>query len=664
MTTTIVKDATALVSALKVAHAGDVIQLASGSYEAISLKGIKFDGTVTITSEDPSKMATLNGLKVSDCQGLSFQNLEMVVDASKPDYTYLVYGSKNIQLDGLNVHGSMDGNAQNDAAAMMIRNSDNVTLTNSEFQQLRHGVQHLDSSNLKIADNSFHDIQTDGIRGGGSSHVQVTGNYFTNFHAAEGDHPDAIQFWTTNTTTSAMDITVSGNIVVRGGGDPIQGIFFRDQVGNLPYLDVKVIDNLVVGGMYNGIAVGGTNGLTITGNTVVGLADQQSWIRVNADNVTLENNTATQYLLDGSTNVREVNDKTVDTPTDGGMAVQREWLASHSTTGSTTLKSALPAPMVGAASVTASMFDAAATAAMREMDLTRSEVVTVKGTAGADGLKVDAAHDTYVDGGDGNDNIYGGGFGHNTLAGGAGNDTYYVKSSHDQVVENAGGGDDQVVSTVDFVLSDNVENLRLLGDAEIGVGNALNNKIVGTDGANELSGMAGDDLIYGQGGDDRIYGGQGNDVLNGNDGNDTLSGDDGADKLCGHSGNDSLAGGGGNDTLEGGVGADTFSGGAGADTFMFRNGDLSMTGDRILDFKSAEGDKINLRGIDANTNISGDQNFVFIGTSAFHKVAGELRFEVANGVSTVSADVNGDGVADFQLILPGVGTLQSADFFL
>jgi Ca2+-binding RTX toxin-like protein len=666
--TTIVKDSAGLVSALKVAKAGDVIQLQAGTYAPTAITGAKFDGAVTITSQDPTAMAKLTGLMVKDSQGLTFRGLEFVVDGAKADYPFQVLGSKNINLDALNVHGSLDGNPLNDAAALMIRNSTNVTVTNSEFHELRHGIAHLDSNGLRIEDNHFHDIRTDGVRGGGSSDVTIKGNYFTDFHAGEGDHPDAIQFWTTNTTKSATNIVVQDNVVLRGDGDPIQGVFFRDQVGGLPFTDVKIIDNLIVGGMYNGITLNSGKNLVLTGNVVSGLPDQKSWISVvNSEGVSMAGNKATAYNTDGATIVTRSGDTTIATPTDGGKALQAAWLVANSGAvqqlSDQVMRFAQQVSITNAGNITQAVLDAKAAEAVQVMETARASAIKVSGTVNADKLAVDVARDTLVEAGGGNDIIYGGGYGHNTLSGGAGDDTYYVKSDFDIVVEGAAGGDDTVVTSVDFTLDANVERLRLVEKASYGAGNSLDNRLAGSDLANELRGMGGNDLIQAGGGNDLVSGGEGNDTASGGAGNDTVQGDAGADKLVGDDGSDSLSGGLGNDIVEGGAGADTLSGGAGADSFLFRASDVGTT-DRILDFSRIDGDKINLGAVDANTNLLGDQRFAFVGSNAFTKVAGELRAVVSNGNTTLMGDTNGDGVADFQVVVVGGGTLQATDFML
>jgi restriction endonuclease Mrr len=54
----------------------------------------------------------------------------------------------------------------------------------------------------------------------------------------------------------------------------------------------------------------------------------------------------------------------------------------------------------------------------------------------------------------------------------------------------------------------------------------------------------------------------------------------------------------------------------------------------------------------------------FIGTAAFSKTAGELRYQEIGGNTYVSGDTNGDGLADFLIRLAGSHALTSSDFVL
>ena len=672
MTTIVVNDSAGLVSALKAAKAGDVVQLAGGDYSAVTLSGLKFNGTVTVTSQDPGNIAVLNGMTVKNCEGLTFQGLDFQVDPAGKDYPYKITSSSNITLDGVRVHGSLNDDVHDDQSGLQIRNSQDITIVNSEFEQLQNGISQLDNDGLTISNNYFHHIRTDGIRGGGSDHLVFSNNYFTDFHPVEGDHPDAIQLWTSNTTESATDITITGNVVVRGEGGAIQGIFLRDQVGGLPYTNVTITGNLVVGGLTQGIGVNGARNALIDNNVVVGLPDQRSSIMMTNVEGVVSNNTGTHLVV--NSDMTAFGNKIVDAPWDGGLAVQRAWLTGqdnpvvHAGLG---LKSTVAAfgeagsGVLDATKLTVSILDAAAVAASARIDEVRANTVKVNGTSGADKLAVDGKRDTIIDAGAGDDVLTGGGVGHNTLIGGDGDDKYTVKSIYDTVVETAGGGHDQVTAHVDHTLADNVEELKMVGEARYGAGNDLDNKITGSAGDDEIHGLGGNDQIGGgSDGNDRLFGGDGDDVVNGGVGNDTLSGDAGNDKLDGGDGDDSLTGGAGADTLQGGAGLDTMTGGSGADTFYFGKNDLGAGAEIITDFSHAEGDRISLRAVDANTNVAGDQNFAFIGAAAFQKVAGQLRYEIVDNKTVVYGDVNGDGAADFQLILPGAGTLTASDFVL
>ena len=142
--------------------------------------------------------------------------------------------------------------------------------------------------------------------------------------------------------------------------------------------------------------------------------------------------------------------------------------------------------------------------------------------------------------------------------------------------------------------------------------------------------------------------------------NNSLSGNDGNNILDGGLGNDVLKGESGNDTLVGGQGADILTGGEGKDVFKYNdiNESAPTAYDVITDF--SVNDKLDLRKIDANPIVSGDQKFKFIQANSFSKQAGELRFSAG----MLTADVDGDGQADFAVKLIGVEVLNEADILL
>ena len=158
-------------------------------------------------------------------------------------------------------------------------------------------------------------------------------------------------------------------------------------------------------------------------------------------------------------------------------------------------------------------------------------------------------------------------------------------------------------------------------------------------------------------------GGSGADRLDGGAGNDKLYAKAGNDKLFGGAGADHLSGGDGTDLLQGGLGKDVLIGGKGADDFVFASIAEAGKGDQrdvIRDFSHAQGDDIDLSGIDASTKTSGNQAFAFIGDKAFSGKAGQLQYE--DGL--VAGDVNGDKVADFHIEIANHYALVASDFIL
>ena len=656
-----------LTAALNSAKAGDTILLEAGNYSNVQINNLVFDGAVTIASKDPGNPATFTGLVVTGSENLSFQNLHMDFSSPWTVWNAQIVNSKNIELNNLDFHGSLNNNPADDQNAVLIRNSEGVTISGSEFQEFSHAVSMMGGSGVRIEGNSFHDLRSDGVMGAGTSNVQIVDNVFTDFFPSDGDHPDAIQFLTRGTTEKAHDILVSGNLITRGEGGVIQGVFVTDQIG-IGYERVTITDNVIAGGMYNGIMVSLANNVVIDGNVVASYGDQKSWIRVvDSTNAQLGNNQAGAYVLQNNTNLTQSGDTVLTALTDQQVANLKTWLAAN-----TDISSALVSMLDGAAVPVEPTTPTVPTEpttpttptepVVSNPDPIKVEVVVLTGTAGDDRLTVSGKANMQLEGGAGND-VLTGGAGVNKLIGGAGNDSYIIRDSDDPIVEAAGGGSDVVYAYVNHTLADNVENLKLQDGATVGVGNGLANGITGTTQADSLSGLGGDDDLRGRDGNDTISGGDGADKLYGEAGADRLDGGAGNDSLYGGDGNDVLIGGAGSNRFEGGAGADTIVGGSGADSFVYRPSDLVGV-DRIEGFSSAQGDRILLAELDANLRTSANDKFSFIGTSAFSGRGGELRFQVINGDAHVYGDMNGDRIADFEINVVGVTKLTSADFML
>ena len=261
------------------------------------------------------------------------------------------------------------------------------------------------------------------------------------------------------------------------------------------------------------------------------------------------------------------------------------------------------------------------------------------------------------DGGDGNDSLYAGGSGDDSLTGGTGNDTLTGAGSGTYDLDG-GDGNDTLIGTGSGTYNlDGGDGNDLIyaagtGDETASGGNG-DDQIVATASANYvLEGGAGNDRLYATGnGDNSLTGGIGNDVLfAGGVGNDSLSGDDGNDTLTG-AGNGAyiLDGGGGDDLLYArgqeigvhaiGIGFETVLGGDGNDIILG-----SGNGPYLLD-GGAGGDSVYVTG-NGNDILQGgdDADFVYVSGAGADSLSGGAGDDtvIGAGAGTYTLD-GGDG---------------------
>jgi Ca2+-binding RTX toxin-like protein len=187
-----------------------------------------------------------------------------------------------------------------------------------------------------------------------------------------------------------------------------------------------------------------------------------------------------------------------------------------------------------------------------------------------------------------------------TLAGRAGNDTYDLTAplGGGIVVEDAGEGIDTIVVSVSYTLPANVENLTLPAPGGgYGIGNELDNVILGSSGINQLNGLGGADQLVGGGVTDFLYFDALDSVVNGGGDYDYAFAQGPAgvtinpvtrnlENVQGNDGNDVLNAAGANYAvvLNGMGGADQLTGGLGDDTLAFDAVDTVVQGGAGLDF--------------------------------------------------------------------------------
>jgi hypothetical protein len=306
-----------LVDAIARATDGDRIILATGNYGNVDIRNKQWSTDVMLASATPANPARIEVLTVNSVSHLSIRSLQIgrPLKSGEPDYA--VFGNfRNVAavtLDDVFVHGSMDNNPVNDGNGLNFVDSNNITIMGSRFEQLGRAVQMSGSTDLNLNNNIFRYMRTDGMNFANVQRIVIDGNIFSDFFVGEGDHPDAIQFWTVGTKQSSSNIIIRNNQILQGQGSGTQGIFLTDQVGNLPYKNVRIENNLLyVYDGYNGIMIGNGQQVEIIGNSVLSdpRDDRKYWIRLDqVDGAIMRNNLADSFVnqnnrsLDNSNNV-------------------------------------------------------------------------------------------------------------------------------------------------------------------------------------------------------------------------------------------------------------------------------------------------------------------------------------------------------------------------
>ncbi|WP_280841988.1 M10 family metallopeptidase C-terminal domain-containing protein [Haematospirillum jordaniae] len=159
-----------------------------------------------------------------------------------------------------------------------------------------------------------------------------------------------------------------------------------------------------------------------------------------------------------------------------------------------------------------------------------------------------------------------------------------------------------------------------------------------------------------------VIGTRGNDEIIGTGRRDRMIGEEGNDRLFGRDGDDFLIGAEGDDYLDGGDGADRLMGNGGADTFVFREL-ASDKYDMIVDFKSVEGDKIDVSVISEHMIRSGFPALRFSGQEPSPYSVWYRGGPGEQGV-TLAVDVDGDASPDRVVWLRSTSSLSSQDLVL
>jgi hypothetical protein len=279
-----VSSKTQLLSALKTVKAGDTVQLAPGDYGAISLDGmssatkyLKYTGEVKIVSADIANQAVIDDLNLRWVSNLTFENIKFDYDrvVSPDGIPMFLSNASNITFRGDTFIGETSSTGYGMGSGFKVSLGSNILLENSTITGFRNGIETYGTDGITVRGNVISDIAYDGMINSNVQGLTILNNTIAMRSDPAGDqHRDGIQVWNQHERAPASNITISGNTIT-STDSTTHGIYMGNsdaqKTGLLAeyYSNVTITNNIIMTGQKLGIAIGETNGLTISGNTLI-----------------------------------------------------------------------------------------------------------------------------------------------------------------------------------------------------------------------------------------------------------------------------------------------------------------------------------------------------------------------------------------------------------
>jgi hypothetical protein len=265
-----------LALALDKAVAGDTIYLKTANYGRVSMYNMKRPGAAPVTLR-PATGASPVFTELYMPGAENFAIYKVTIRGTVHPLAR-INSAKDIRLGGIQFEGATATitDPWDDAnGALHIRSSERVSVTNSRCANLRNCGVVQNSRQVVLADNTNEFIR-EGYNIITTDWILIRRNRFQHFHPnyAAGEHPDAIQFWTSGETRGSTNVLVADNYFGVGGPKAVQGFFMRSEVaerGEVPealHDRVEARNNIYYGSARNAIYLSSVTRPKVWGNSI------------------------------------------------------------------------------------------------------------------------------------------------------------------------------------------------------------------------------------------------------------------------------------------------------------------------------------------------------------------------------------------------------------
>ncbi len=326
-----VSNAAELKKALAASWGGATILLNPGDYGDYRFNGYQPSSTVTLKSADPNNDASFRQLTINHSSNVVFDDIDVKHPLNPGEggniAAVALNSSSSISFVGVDISGSLDGNSWNDGRGYVSVNSHHISILDGTIRQATVGAIFSKGSDIIFAGNTITEVN-EGVQIGQVDGGLFDRNYIYNMspNYGAGEHPDAFQVYAARVGAS-NDLAFRNNVIIQGTSGPVGGIFIKsEQAGiGIEHSNISIENNYYQGTYRHGISVSDTNGVVITGNTVLDstkAGNSAAIIIDNVDSVKIANNIAPLFLQTASSRVTMANNIDVwDPKSKAGVAV-------------------------------------------------------------------------------------------------------------------------------------------------------------------------------------------------------------------------------------------------------------------------------------------------------------------------------------------------------
>ena len=231
MATVTVANQSELETAIRSVRGGDTILLKAGTYSDLNIShssryNYKFNDTVTIKSADPGNRAVVNELFIRGATNIKISDIKF-------DYTgvqgadteawqigdpFFIESATGVTLDRLLIDGHNNSIGFGSGTGLRVKNSSNVTVSNTEMLNFKLAMSLWNSSDLTVEQNVIRKMNHDALFIGGVKNLVIEDNYIGDYKPQYplALHKDSIQIFTDNVTPPSQNVVVRGNTFESG----------------------------------------------------------------------------------------------------------------------------------------------------------------------------------------------------------------------------------------------------------------------------------------------------------------------------------------------------------------------------------------------------------------------------------------------------------------